>query len=163
MNLHITNYTMSLALDYINSFPQTLPSSLIHKILNMRPRHPVAELLANETLELMHSEMSHFYLEGSGHVWNPYTPLNIDVSEDQILKSCMFPLHRQVPGPRQDEWTFAECFFFCYLWRKGRHEYDWAVWSEDSEGEYCISCYNLDCTCRVYFEDDLHEKYLTIY
>ena len=48
---------MSLALDYINSFPSTFPSSLIHKILNMRPRHPVAELLANETLELMISKM----------------------------------------------------------------------------------------------------------
>ena len=158
MNL-TTNCNMSLTLDYINSFPPTLPCSVIHKILNMRPRHPVAELLANESLELMHSELSHFYLEGSGHVWNPYTPLNIDVSEDQILKSCMFPLHRQVPGPRQDEWTFAECFFFCYLWRKGRHEYDWAVWSEDSEGEYCISCNNLDCTCRVWFEEDFYENY----
>ena len=151
---------MTLALEYINSFPPTLPQILIRKILNMRPRHPVAELFATETLELMHEELFHFYIEGAGQVWDSCTALNVDVSEDQILESCRFPLHRQDSGPRLNNWTFAECFFFCYLWKKGRQYDDWAVWSEDSEGEeYCISCDNSDCTCRVWFEEDFYENH----
>ena len=145
---------MTLALEYINSFPPTLPQILIRKILNMRPRHPVAELFATETLDLMHEELFHFYMEGAGQVWGPGTGLNVDVSEDQIL------LHCPDLGLRQNKWSFAECFFFCYLWKKGRQYDDWAIWSEDSEGdEYCISCDNSDCTCRVWFEEDFYENY----
>ena len=124
---------MALALNYINSFPPTLPIVLVHKILNMRPRHPVAELLATETLEFMLEELTNFYIDGGSHVCG----FNLDVSTNQLLDSCMFPMHRRmIKGSRQAEWSFAECFFFCYLWKKGRLRHDWAVWSDDSEGEY---------------------------
>ena len=117
---------MTSALDYLNSFPPTLPRVLIRKILNMRPRHPVAELFATETLNLMHEELVHFYMEGAGQVWDPGTGLNVDVSEDQILESCMFPLHARSASANKR--SFAECFFFCYLWKKGRQYDDWAIW-----------------------------------
>ena len=34
--------------DWIDSFPKNIPESIIHKILNLRPIHPVAELLKPE-------------------------------------------------------------------------------------------------------------------
>ena len=34
--------------DWIDSFPKNIPESIIHKILNLRPIHPVAELLKSE-------------------------------------------------------------------------------------------------------------------
>ena len=155
---------MALALNYINSFPPTLPIVLVHKILNMRPRHPVAELMATETLELMLKELTNFYIDGGGYVWDPHTGVNLDVSVNQMLDSCMFPMHRRmIKGPRQAEWSFAECFFFCYLWRKGRLRHDWAVWSDDSEGEYCVSCDNSDCTCRVWFENEFYDNRSAVY
>ena len=104
-------------------------------------------------------ELTNFYIDGGGRVWDPHTGLNLDVSVNQMLDSCMFPMHRRVmKGARQAEWGFSECFFFCYLWRKGARLHDWAVWSDDSEGEYCVSCDNSDCTCRVWFEADFFEK-----
>ena len=93
---------MDLVLDYTKSFPPTIPTVLVHKILNMRPRHPVAELVAAETLELMIQELTNFYIDGGGHVWDPYTGFHLDVSVNQMLDSCMFPLHRRwLKGGRQ--------------------------------------------------------------
>ena len=34
--------------DWIDSFPKNIPECIIHKILNLRPIHPVAELLKPE-------------------------------------------------------------------------------------------------------------------
>ncbi len=58
-----------------------------------------------------------------------------------------------------DDSGISNCFFFCYWWRKKRQEDNWAVWAEDSEGEYCIRCDDADCTCRIYFEDEFREKF----
>ena len=41
--------------DWIDSFPKNIPESIIHKILNLRPIHPVAELLKSEFDLLMRS------------------------------------------------------------------------------------------------------------
>ena len=35
---------------WIDSFPRRLPLCLVHKILNLRPCHPVAEVVTKETL-----------------------------------------------------------------------------------------------------------------
>ena len=34
--------------DWIDSFPKNIPECITHKILNLRPIHPVAELLKSE-------------------------------------------------------------------------------------------------------------------
>ncbi len=59
-SIHCCNF-MALAFEYFHSFPQSLPTSLIRKILNMRPRHPVAEVFASETFTPLKIDFTLFF------------------------------------------------------------------------------------------------------
>lgn len=72
-------FEMDVAQNYMNGFPPTIPTVLVHKILNMRPCHPVAELVAKETLEVMHQELTNFYIDGGGGACGTPVPESISM------------------------------------------------------------------------------------